>query len=119
MCACASFLPEEPPFEELCSSSDVVLKPASKLPKPRRKRMRARRDVPDAPAETTWDQFFQVPALLSHDMLQLLKAFPKAQFFFGKDFRGFDQPGALDLFSFLVVRLEWLSNWWLEELHGC
>ena len=95
-----SFLPDEPPFHELCSASKVVLKPASKCGRRRLKRRRACNSKTTCDSNTE-DPFFDdsVASLLTAEVKDLLRSFPKRQFLFGRSFKGFTTPGALDLFS--------------------
>eukprot|EP00435_Cladocopium_sp_Y103_P058652 s418_g20.t1 len=95
------FRPEEPPFHELCSCDGVVLKPAAKCGRRRRNAKRASFSVGSEFVESKVDPFFDdsLPSLLSSEVKELLRTFPKKQFFFPAQFKGFTQPGALDLFS--------------------
>ena len=96
----SSFLPDEPPFHELCSCSRVVLKPASKCGGRRRSKLRKRPCAANLP-DAVPDPFYEdgVPSLLSQEAKELLRSFPKRQFLFSKDFQGFACAGAIDLFS--------------------
>ena len=39
------------------------------------------------------------PMLLSKEAVEVLQTIPECQFFFGPNFKGFREPGGLDLFS--------------------
>ena len=95
-----SFLPEQPPFQELCSCSQVVLKPASKCGGRRKRKARKHAKVVESPKNEP-DPFYDdhVPSLLCEEAKDLLRSFPKRQYLFGKNFNGFSCPGAVDLFS--------------------
>ena len=82
------------PFHSLCGFKSEELKPNRVIRRLLPKKVKAELPVDIRPANPG-----TVPGMLCKMAVELLESLPENQFFFGPNFKGFCEPGGLDLFS--------------------
>ena len=95
----SEFCDDGPPFDELCSSTGIDLKPRrSKQLRPSRGLVLQARVKREKVEAEEW-KYGRYETLLCDEALAVLYSFDRSQFFLPDNFEGFKMPGAIDLFS--------------------